>query len=83
MQWLRDGLRAIKASGEIEALAESVPDSGGVMFVPAFTGLGAPYWEADARGTITGLTPRHRASPTSRAPRSRASRSRARRCCRR
>jgi glycerol kinase len=56
VQWLRDGLQAIKASGEIEALAESVPDSGGVMFVPAFTGLGAPYWKADARGTITGLS---------------------------
>ena len=56
VQWLRDGLRAIKASAEIEALAESVPDSGGVMFVPAFTGLGAPYWKADARGTITGLS---------------------------
>ncbi len=56
VQWLRDGLRAIKGSGEVQALAESVPDSGGVMFVPAFTGLGAPYWNADARGTITGLT---------------------------
>jgi glycerol kinase len=56
VQWLRDGLRAIKASGEVQALAESVPDAGGVMFVPAFTGLGAPYWNADARGAITGLT---------------------------
>jgi glycerol kinase len=56
VQWLRDGLRAIHASGEVQALAESVPDSGGVMFVPAFTGLGAPYWQPDARGTITGLT---------------------------
>jgi glycerol kinase len=56
VQWLRDGLNAIKASGEVQALAESVPDSGGVMFVPAFTGLGAPYWKADARGTIVGLT---------------------------
>jgi glycerol kinase len=56
VQWLRDGLRAIKASAEIEALADSVPDSGGVMFVPAFTGLGAPYWKPDARGTITGLS---------------------------
>jgi len=56
VQWLRDGLQAIKASGEIEALAQSVPDSGGVMFVPAFTGLGAPYWKPDARGTITGLS---------------------------
>jgi glycerol kinase len=56
VQWLRDGLRAIRASGEVQALAESVPDAGGVMFVPAFTGLGAPYWNADARGAITGLT---------------------------
>ena len=56
VQWLRDGLNAIKASGEIEQLAQSVPDSGGVMFVPAFTGLGAPYWKADARGAIVGLS---------------------------
>jgi glycerol kinase len=56
VQWLRDGLNAIKASGEVQALAESVPDSGGVVFVPAFTGLGAPYWRADARGAIVGLT---------------------------
>ena len=56
VQWLRDGLRAISASSEVQSLAESVPDSGGVMMVPAFTGLGAPYWKPDARGTITGLT---------------------------
>jgi glycerol kinase len=56
VQWLRDGLRAIKGSGEVQSLAQSVPDSGGVMMVPAFTGLGAPYWKPDARGTITGLT---------------------------
>ncbi|RYF81557.1 MAG: glycerol kinase [Comamonadaceae bacterium] len=56
VQWLRDGLQAIKGSAEVQGLAESVPDAGGVMFVPAFTGLGAPYWNADARGTITGLT---------------------------
>ena len=56
VQWLRDGLRAISASSEVQALAESVPDSGGVMMVPAFTGLGAPYWKPEARGTITGLT---------------------------
>jgi glycerol kinase len=56
VQWLRDGLRAIRSSAEVQALAESVPDSGGVMFVPAFTGLGAPYWQADARGAIVGLT---------------------------
>ena len=56
VQWLRDGLQAIRASGEVQALAASVPDSGGVMFVPAFTGLGAPYWDAEARGAIVGLT---------------------------
>ncbi len=56
VQWMRDGLHAIRGSGEIQALAQSVPDSGGVMMVPAFTGLGAPYWKPDARGTITGLT---------------------------
>jgi glycerol kinase len=56
VQWLRDGLHAIQASGEVQSLAESVPDSGGVMMVPAFTGLGAPYWKPDARGIITGLT---------------------------
>jgi glycerol kinase len=56
VQWLRDGLHAIKGSGEVQALAESVPDSGGVMVVPAFTGLGAPYWKPEARGTITGLS---------------------------
>ncbi|MGI4776719.1 MAG: glycerol kinase GlpK [Janthinobacterium lividum] len=56
VQWLRDGLQAIKGSAEVQGLAESVPDAGGVMMVPAFTGLGAPYWNAEARGTITGLT---------------------------
>jgi glycerol kinase len=56
VQWLRDGLRAIEDSAQVQALAESVPDAGGVMLVPAFTGLGAPYWKPDARGTITGLT---------------------------
>ena len=56
VQWLRDGLHAISDSAEVQALAQSVPDSGGVMMVPAFTGLGAPYWKPDARGTITGLT---------------------------
>jgi glycerol kinase len=56
VQWLRDGLHAIQSSGEVQALAERVPDAGGVMFVPAFTGLGAPYWQADARGAIVGLT---------------------------
>jgi glycerol kinase len=56
VQWLRDGLKAINTSAEVEALAASVPDSGGVMFVPAFTGLGAPYWKANAKGAIVGLT---------------------------
>ncbi len=56
VQWLRDGLHAIQGSGEVQALAQSVPDSGGVMMVPAFTGLGAPYWKPNARGTITGLS---------------------------
>ncbi|MCA0241940.1 MAG: glycerol kinase GlpK [Proteobacteria bacterium] len=56
VQWLRDGLQAIRASGEVEALAQSVPDSGGVIVVPAFTGLGAPYWKPDARGAIVGLS---------------------------
>jgi len=56
VQWLRDGLHAIDHSGQVQALAESVPDSDGVMVVPAFTGLGAPYWKPDARGSITGLS---------------------------
>ncbi len=56
MQWLRDGLGVITAAAESEALARSVEDTGGVSFVPAFAGLGAPHWEAEARGTITGLT---------------------------
>ncbi len=56
VQWLRDGLKAFARSSDIEGLARTVPDSGGVMMVPAFTGLGAPYWNPEARGTITGLT---------------------------
>jgi glycerol kinase len=56
VQWLRDNLGLIKGSGEIEALARSVPDNGGVYFVPAFSGLFAPYWRSDARGTIVGLS---------------------------
>jgi glycerol kinase len=56
VQWLRDGLHAIQSSTDVEALAGCVPDSGGVIFVPAFTGLGAPYWQPDARGAILGLT---------------------------
>ena len=56
VQWLRDGLGIIKQSSDVEALALSVPDSGGVMLVPAFVGLGAPHWDAYARGTIVGMT---------------------------
>ncbi len=56
VQWLRDGLKAIKGSGEVQGLAESVPDAGGVIFVPAFAGLGAPYWKPEARGAIVGLS---------------------------
>ena len=56
VQWLRDGLHAIPASADVQALAESVADAGGVVVVPAFTGLGAPYWQPDARGAIVGLT---------------------------
>jgi glycerol kinase len=56
VQWLRDGLGLIASSSEIEALARQVPDSGGVVVVPAFAGLGAPHWRPDARGVITGLT---------------------------
>lgn len=56
VQWLRDGLGIISSADEIEALAASVPDSGGVYLVPAFAGLGAPYWDQYARGTITGIT---------------------------
>jgi len=56
VQWLRDGLGIIKSSGDIEKLAASVPDCGGVYLVPAFAGLGAPHWDQYARGTITGLT---------------------------
>jgi glycerol kinase len=56
VQWLRDGLKVITQSADIEALANTVPDCGGVYFVPAFVGLGAPYWDPLARGTIIGLT---------------------------
>lgn len=56
VQWLRDGLGLIATAAETEALARSVPDSGGVAFVPAFTGLGAPYWNPEACGLICGLT---------------------------
>jgi glycerol kinase len=56
VQWLRDGLGIIRSASEVEALARSVPSSDGVTFVPALAGLGAPYWDADARGLISGLT---------------------------
>ncbi len=56
VQWLRDGLGLLREAAETEALARSVPDTGGVCFVPAFVGLGTPHWEPEARGTITGLT---------------------------
>jgi glycerol kinase len=56
VQWLRDGLGIIKTSSEVETLALSVNDTAGVYFVPAFAGLGAPYWDPEARGTIVGLT---------------------------
>jgi glycerol kinase len=56
VQWLRDGLGLVREAAETQALAESVPDTGGVYFVPAFVGLGAPYWDMYARGTIVGLT---------------------------
>jgi glycerol kinase len=56
VQWLRDGLGIIRQSADVEALALSVPDSGGVMLVPAFVGLGAPHWDAYARGAIVGMT---------------------------
>jgi len=56
VQWLRDGLKIIKSSEEIEALAEKAEDNGGVYFVPALTGLGAPHWDQHARGTILGIT---------------------------
>ncbi len=56
VQWLRDGLGFFSSAAEVEGLATSVPDSGGVVVVPAFTGLGAPHWRPEARGVITGLT---------------------------
>lgn len=56
VQWLRDGLEILSSSAESERIALSVPDAGGVSFVPAFTGLGAPHWDSEARGTICGIT---------------------------
>ena len=56
IQWLRDELQVISTSHECDILAESVPDSGGIYLVPAFTGLGAPYWDMYARGCVVGIT---------------------------
>jgi glycerol kinase len=56
VQWLRDGLKLIKTAAQVEALAETVDHSGDVVFVPALTGLGAPYWRPEARGMIGGIT---------------------------
>ena len=67
IQWLRDNLGLIRAAGEVEALAKSVPDNGGCYFVPAFSGLFAPHWRSDARGVITGLTAFVRAGHIARA----------------
>jgi glycerol kinase len=67
VQWLRDGLGIVKSAADVEALAASVPDPGGVYLVPAFAGLGAPYWDQYARGTITGITRRTSAAHIARA----------------
>ena len=82
VQWLRDNLKIIDASADVEALAASVPDTSGVVFVPAFVGLGAPHWDAHAAGMLIGLgaTP---AMDTLRAPRSKPSHSRWPMCWRR
>ena len=71
VQWLRDGLGVIATAGETEALARSIPDTGGVYFVPALVGLGAPNWEPGARGTIVGITRGARGARSSRGRRSR------------
>ena len=75
VQWLRDGLGVIATSGEVEPLAATVPDAGGVYLVPAFAGLGAPHWDQYARGLVVGIT-RGTTRRTSPARRSRASPSR-------
>ena len=82
VQWLRDGLQIIRASADVEPLARSVPDTGGVYVVPAFTGLGSPHWDAYARGAIVGLTRGSGAAHIARR-RSRASRIRPSTSCRR
>ena len=56
IQWLRDNLGIIQTSAEVETLAKTVPDNGGIYFVPAFSGLYAPYWKSNARGAIVGMT---------------------------
>ena len=71
IQWLRDGLGIVADAAEAGPLAESVADTGGVVFVPAFTGLGSPYWDPRARGALLGLTRGHDARAHRRAPRSR------------
>lgn len=83
VQWLRDGLRFFNAAEEIEALARSVPDNGGVYLVPAFVGLGAPHWDSDARGLLIGLTRATTRARILHAPRSKQLLSSARRCLRR
>ena len=65
IQWLRDELRLVDSAPECDRLAESVESSGGVVVVPAFTGLGAPYWDMYARGAILGITVVARAGPIS------------------
>ena len=77
VQWLRDEMKLIKTAAESEQIAESVPDTAGVFLVPAFTGLGAPYWDMYSRGTIVGHDPRHGAGRTSCARRWRPSATRA------
>jgi glycerol kinase len=67
VQWLRDGLGLVRKASEIEALARSVPDTGGVVFVPALTGLGAPHWRSEARGLIAGIDRGTRAGHVARA----------------
>jgi glycerol kinase len=67
VQWLRDGLRAIQASADVERLMSEVQDTDGVYLVPAFVGLGAPYWDPRARGVIVGLTRNTRMSHVARA----------------
>ncbi len=67
VQWLRDGLGIIEHSSDVEALSASVPDTGGIVFVPAFAGLGAPHWDPNARGLIVGLTRGTRAGHVARA----------------